>query len=80
MRKLVALLIVAFVFTGISKANDWENPEIFKKNREDARATFYAYDSEAKALANNLNKADYIKSLNGIFIISCYENYLRIII
>lgn len=47
--------------------NDWENPELFAKNKENARATFYTFSSIEKALSNDLQTADYIKSLNGMW-------------
>ncbi len=48
-----------------SGTDDWQNAEVFEINREPARATFYSYTSEEKALANCVENGKYIKSLNG---------------
>ena len=45
--------------------NDWENPRVFKINREDARATFFSFDSEQQAITGDLNANANIKTLNG---------------
>ena len=64
------LRIISF-FLGLSALifaqNDWENPELFERNKEQARATFYPYSTLEKALANDLQSADYIMSLNGMW-------------
>ncbi len=65
MKKATLLLILLGLTYWTSAQNDWENPEIFQYNREDAHATFNAYTSIEKALANKTQTADYIKSLNG---------------
>lgn len=65
MRKLGIISILFSLMTLTFAQNDWENPEVFKKNTEDARATFYAYSNVEKALQNCLQSADYIKNLNG---------------
>ena len=45
--------------------NDWENPGMFKQNREPARATFYPYASSQKALENDPSNFAMVQSLNG---------------
>ncbi|MGQ1784458.1 glycoside hydrolase family 2 TIM barrel-domain containing protein [Saccharicrinis sp. GN24d3] len=57
--------VLIFLSQVISAQNHWENPEFFKQNREEARATFYTFESLDKALQNDINQADYIKCLNG---------------
>lgn len=48
------------------KNPEWENPEIFEINREEATATFYRYTSEESALLNEGWKNSlFYKSLNG---------------
>lgn len=61
---LLTLVLCLSVFSAPAQ-NDWENPELFQRNTEKARATFYTYSNVEKALANNLHSANYIKSLNG---------------
>ena len=65
----ISVILIGFLITSPITAvygqNDWENPEVFKRNREEARSTFYPYASVEKALLNDLGQADYIKKLNG---------------
>ena len=42
---------------------DWENPEIFKRNKEDGHVIAFAYDSEKDALAGG--DSPYKQTLNG---------------
>ncbi len=65
MKVLYASICMLLVTHLIVAQNYWENPEIFKQNREEARATFFTYNSESKALQNNLQEAQYIQCLNG---------------
>ena len=66
MVKIKSLLVFGVLMCTLTFGqNDWENPEVFQINREKARATFYSYASEQKAMNNNLGEADYIKCLNG---------------
>ncbi|WNH09882.1 glycoside hydrolase family 2 TIM barrel-domain containing protein [Thalassobellus suaedae] len=45
--------------------NDWENPNIFEKNKEQSRASFYSYSTIEKAKVDNPKKEAFIKCLNG---------------
>ncbi len=45
--------------------NDWENPTIFEINKEPARATFYAYESDELASAGERASSQFFRSLNG---------------
>ncbi len=65
MKKLSMMTVLLSLFALAFAQNDWENPEIFERNAEKARATFYTYASVEKALLNKIQTADYIKSLNG---------------
>ena len=42
---------------------DWENPEVFKRNKEDGHVIAFAYDSEKDALAGG--DSPYKQTLNG---------------
>ncbi|WP_321996562.1 glycoside hydrolase family 2 TIM barrel-domain containing protein [Draconibacterium orientale] len=66
MTRLATLFsILVFISTVANGQNDWENPEVYQINREKARATFYFFSNEAKALNNEIGEAHYIKCLNG---------------
>jgi beta-galactosidase len=47
------------------EVNDWENPAVFQINREPARASFYAYETEALAEAGIRERSEHFRSLNG---------------
>ncbi|MFC2175825.1 glycoside hydrolase family 2 TIM barrel-domain containing protein [Bacteroidota bacterium] len=65
MKHLFTLVVaVAFFQVGFCQ-NDWQNPKMFKQNREPARATFYPFESIEKALADNPFNSGYVQSLNG---------------
>jgi len=66
MKKTGLLLLLLMLGSSlVFGQNDWENPRVFQKNREKARATFFPFASEAKALDNDPAGAEYIKCLNG---------------
>ena len=44
---------------------DWENPEVFKINREDPKASFTRYTNMDAALSENNSDNPFFKSLNG---------------
>ncbi len=75
------ILVAAMVVTGVNvsgldgiftipakaaEKTEWNaSPGIFQVNREDARATFYNYDTVEKAKAADKAKSSYYKLLNG---------------
>jgi len=65
--KISGLLFVVLMLVSpmVYGQNDWENPQIFQKNREKARASFYPFASEEKAIKNDPGTGKYIKCLNG---------------
>lgn len=65
MKNLILTILIIAISLNVFSQNDWENPEIFQQNRENASATFYSYSSKEKALINDPSKEEYIKSLNG---------------
>ncbi len=67
MKNLSLLFVSFFVFQIAFSQNDWENPELFERNREPARATYYPFATIKRAIDNDRSKAQYIKSLNGIW-------------
>lgn len=46
---------------------DWENQHVLQINREPARAAFFAYDTEAEALANERERSGRFLSLDGMW-------------
>ena len=65
MKKFYTLLIILIVTTKIFGQNDWENPEMFQKNREQAHAFFYPYSTLENAINNSPASEEFIQSLNG---------------
>ncbi len=45
--------------------NDWENPKMFRKNKEPAHTTLELYDDVESAIRGDRNRSQYIKLLNG---------------
>ncbi|RKE04099.1 beta-galactosidase [Marinifilum flexuosum] len=69
MRTLLTIMLLLF-YQGIyaqenGKQNDWENPEIVGIHKEQARASFYAYRTENKAIQNSKANSNYFINLNG---------------
>jgi len=46
-------------------SNEWENPQVFERNKEAGRSTFILYENQTLAKANNPEKSAFYKSLNG---------------
>ena len=64
--KLRKELVYLFLLFGCTTAqNDWENPEVFAVNKEEPRASFFAYDSEKAALLGDMKNSPLYQSLNG---------------
>ena len=53
---------------------DWENPAVFNINKEEPRATFFAFETEELALSNNPEESSNYKSLNGAWKFHWSEN------
>ncbi len=62
-RLLAALLILAAAAT--APANDWEDPEVIGRNKLDAVATFYRFDTRDAALAGTRTNSPHMKLLGG---------------
>ncbi len=62
-RALLGLVLCGSAFAAAPA--DWENQHVLQINREPARATFFAYDTEAEALAGNRETSRRFLSLNG---------------
>lgn len=65
MKYLSLAFILWIACTSSFTQNDWENPQLFQRNREKAHATFFAYSNIENASENNLASEEFIKKLNG---------------
>lgn len=68
MKKTLFLLSV-FLTSGLfaQQKPDWENPEVFAVNKENARATSLPYATVDQALTDDYSSSPYYQSLNGIW-------------
>ena len=58
-------LALLFLLLAQTPVPDWENPEVFERNREAPHASYVPYDSVAAALAGDKLRSPYYVSLNG---------------
>jgi len=65
--KKYSLIIAIFSVSCFQQGEipNWENPEVFRINREDPHTSFMRYDSEEKAMVNDYREALFYQSLNG---------------
>ena len=65
----ILMLVVAIVMMKIEKKHEmndhWEDQTVFQINREEPRAHFFPFESEALALKNDKSLSNYYHSLNG---------------
>ena len=59
------LITIVMQIINSNPNNDWEKPEIFRLNKEDAHCTLIPYGNEMDAINAVREKSDYFKSLNG---------------
>jgi beta-galactosidase len=61
-----ALVLVPVAGTAQSaNTPEWEQPEVVAVNREPMKATFFNYESRAKAIAGDMAASQYYRSLDG---------------
>lgn len=67
MKKIIffALACCSLISIYAQPRPDWENPEVFAINKEEARATALPYATEVQAAVNDYKASPYFKSLNG---------------
>ena len=56
---------LALLMLVLLQAPDWENPEIYERNREPPHASYVPYDTVDAALEGNKESSPYYRSLNG---------------
>ena len=65
----ILMLVVAILMMKIEKKHEmndyWEDQTVFQINREEPRAHFFPFESEALALKNDKSLSNYYHSLNG---------------
>lgn len=65
--KLIALvlLLTSQVNFAQKTSNEWENHQVFERNKEAGRSTFVLYENQALAKENHPEKSAFYKSLDG---------------
>lgn len=64
-RTISLFLVMLSIITGCKKTNDWENSELFEKNKQKAHAWFIPFSNTEIKDAYDLYASDNIKVLNG---------------
>lgn len=62
---LIPLLFAAVQLFAQEKRNEWEDPAVFERNKEEAHVPFVIYDSELRAVENKPENSPFYQSLNG---------------
>ncbi len=62
---LLASLLAAFAPAQTPVRNDWEDPAVFGRNKEEPRASFVPFPDAAAAVAGRAKDSPYFMSLNG---------------
>jgi beta-galactosidase len=57
--------VLLFVLASALQVPDWENPEVFEKNREPPHASYLPYDTVENALSRRPERSPYFRSLDG---------------
>lgn len=70
---LLLLFTIQFNFSQ-NKTNEWENPQVFERNKEVGRSNFVLYENQDLAKANNPEMSEFYKSLNGVWKFNIVKN------
>lgn len=68
MKKYIVLLLTICIFPNLSaqdRKNEWENPNIIDRNKEEAHAQFVLFSNADRAMSLDDNESEFYKSLNG---------------
>ena len=65
MKSNITLFILLLINSFLFAQNFWENPSINALHKEEARASFYPFETVDKALRGHPNQSYFYKSLNG---------------
>lgn len=70
---LVLLLTIQVNFAQ-NTPNEWENHQVFERNKEAGRSNFILYENQNLAKANDPEKSEFYKSLNGVWKFDIVKN------
>lgn len=62
---LTAILLGLLTLPGAAQSPDWENPKVFRINKEPARAVFYSYADQEQALTFCKKNSPFVKTIDG---------------
>lgn len=65
MKKVLMLSLLLIADLVSAQQNEWENPQILDRNKEQPHATYVIYSDEKAAIAADEKKSSYYQSLNG---------------
>ncbi|QOG04721.1 glycoside hydrolase family 2 TIM barrel-domain containing protein [Flavobacterium sp. MDT1-60] len=66
MKKIVlALTLFLSLQNNYAQNNEWENPQILDRGKEEGRSSFLLFSNEAELKGNNSQKSELYQSLNG---------------
>lgn len=75
MKKIVlAAVLLLGAHLSFAQSNEWENPQIVDRAKEEGRSYFLLYSNEAELKANNPQKSELYQSLNGNWKFSIVQN------
>lgn len=74
--RLFTLLLLFTIQVSFSQTgtNEWENPQVLDRNKEEARAHFVLYENNDLAKASSPEKSSNYKSLNGVWKFDIVKN------
>src|SRR5687768_6385235 len=72
---LVSLIFLNVNVRAQTTGVDWQNPSLVDLNKGAPHASFFLYDKKEDALAENLIKSTFYKSLNGDWRFLYTDNY-----
>ncbi|MCB0636308.1 MAG: hypothetical protein KDC54_06805, partial [Lewinella sp.] len=68
MKGITIIILLSFLISPAAAqppVNEWENPAVFERNKEQGHTDFIAYDDQAAAMADDFSRSPYFLSLNG---------------
>ncbi|TRZ44325.1 glycoside hydrolase family 2 TIM barrel-domain containing protein [Robertkochia solimangrovi] len=65
MKRLLTISLMFLFSLGFAQQNEWENPTVIDRNKEEGRAAFVLYNQQGNAVTNIPEKSALYKSLNG---------------
>jgi len=75
MNMLAACLSLSAIAFAQQEKNDWENPQLYERNKEQPHATFMLFDNEKDVIADDYSKSSSYQSLNGTWKFTYVDKY-----